>query len=210
MGKPWHETAYTCGLVHDIGKVARFKLDEVDNTEYFIKDTKLAQSEDISSLKRISQSERTPRLSRYLLCRNWGLSAWVESVVMWHHEDQIDRRRGVPSSDANTLIDIVIVANWLAQYHKFGNSGHNSPEMPSDALFQRLNLSEHVQELSDQCTYILRKKKNFQGLSRGRSRIWGSAGTQAVFRKKPSVKPQVGSQVCPVLLLESRFLRLRL
>ena len=24
LGKSWHERAYTCGLVHDIGKVARF------------------------------------------------------------------------------------------------------------------------------------------------------------------------------------------
>ena len=37
LGKSWHETAYTCGLVHDIGKVARYKLDEVDNTSYFIR-----------------------------------------------------------------------------------------------------------------------------------------------------------------------------
>ena len=37
LGKSWHETAYTCGLVHDIGKVARYKLDEIDETEFFSK-----------------------------------------------------------------------------------------------------------------------------------------------------------------------------
>ena len=81
---------------------------------------------------------------------------------MWHHENHIDKRRGVPSSEANSLIDIIIIANWLAQYHKFGNSGHNSPEMPSDALFHRLNLtSDNVQMLSDQCVEILKETEDF-------------------------------------------------
>jgi len=163
LGKPWHETAYTCGLVHDIGKVARFKLDEVDNTDYFLKDSRLAKSKDINFFKAelVNQSVRHDYLG-YLLCKNWGLSAWVESVVMWHHENQIDKRRGVPSSEANSLIDIIIIANWLAQHHKFGNSGHNSPEMPSDALFHRLNLtSDHVQLLSDQCVEVLKETEEF-------------------------------------------------
>ena len=47
LGKSWHETAYTCGLVHDIGKVARYKLDEIDNTEFFSR-IRFSQSENRS------------------------------------------------------------------------------------------------------------------------------------------------------------------
>ncbi len=163
LGKSWHETAYTCGLVHDIGKVARYKLDEVDNTSYFSSDSKLAIKKEISFFKAelVNQSVRHDYLG-YLLCKNWGLSAWVESVVMWHHEYQVERRNGVPSSEAHILIDIVIVANWLAQFNEFGFSGHNSPEMPSDALFHRLNLSsEHVKYLQQQSFETLKETDEF-------------------------------------------------
>ena len=54
LGKSWHETAYTCGLVHDIGKVARFKLDEDDETEVFIKDSQTSLDKKISLIQQNS------------------------------------------------------------------------------------------------------------------------------------------------------------
>ena len=123
LGKSWHETAYTCGLIHDIGKVARYKLDEIDNTEFFLKDSRLAVRKSISffNAELVNQSARHDYLG-YLLCKNWGLSAWVENVVMWHHEPDVQRRQGVPSAEANALVDIVIAANWLTHENSFGFS----------------------------------------------------------------------------------------
>ena len=163
LGKSWHETAYTCGLVHDIGKVARFKLDEIDETEFFLKDSRLAVSKAISffSAELVNQSARHDYLG-YLLCKNWGLSAWVESVVMWHHEPDASRRQGVPSSDAHALIDIIIMANWLTHYNKLGFSGHESNEVPSDALLQRLNISQpQLDLLIKQAVLTLEETKEF-------------------------------------------------
>ena len=163
LGKSWHETAYTCGLVHDIGKVARYKLDEIDETEFFLKDSRLAVSKAISffSAELVNQSARHDYLG-YLLCKNWGLSAWVESVVMWHHEPDASRRQGVPSSDAHALIDIIIMANWLTHYNKFGFSGHESNEVPSDALLQRLNISQtQLDLLIKQAVLTLEETKEF-------------------------------------------------
>lgn len=163
LGKSWHETAYTCGLVHDIGKVARYKLDEIDETEFFLKDSRLAVSKGISffSAELVNQSARHDYLG-YLLCKNWGLSAWVESVVMWHHEPDASRRQGVPSSDAHALIDIIIMANWLTHYNKFGFSGHESNEVPSDALLQRLNISQpQLDLLIKQAVLTLEETKEF-------------------------------------------------
>lgn len=163
LGKSWHETAYTCGLVHDIGKVARYKLDEIDETEFFLKDSRLAVSKAISffSAELVNQSARHDYLG-YLLCKNWGLSAWVESVVMWHHEPDASRRQGVPSSDAHALIDIIIMANWLTHYNKFGFSGHESNEVPSDALLQRLNISQpQLDLLIKQSVLTLEETKEF-------------------------------------------------
>ena len=163
LGKSWHETAYTCGLVHDIGKVARYKLDEIDETEFFLKDSRLAVSKAISffSAELVNQSARHDYLG-YLLCKNWGLSAWVESVVMWHHEPDASRRQGVPSSDAHALIDIIIMANWLTHYNNFGFSGHESNEVPSDALLQRLNISQsQLDLLIKQAVLTLEETKEF-------------------------------------------------
>lgn len=163
LGKSWHETAYTCGLVHDIGKVARYKLDEIDETEFFLKDSRLAVSKAISffSAELVNQSARHDYLG-YLLCKNWGLSAWVESVVMWHHEPDASRRQGVPSSDAHALIDIIIMANWLTHYNKFGFSGHESNEVPPDSLLQRLNISQpQLDLLIKQAVLTLEETKEF-------------------------------------------------
>ena len=51
LGKSWHETAYTCGLVHDIGKVARFKLDEDDNDNKFLMDSQTALDQKSTSFR---------------------------------------------------------------------------------------------------------------------------------------------------------------
>ena len=163
LGKSWHETAYTCGLVHDIGKVARYKLDEIDETEFFLKDSRLAVSKAISffSAELVNQSARHDYLG-YLLCKNWGLSAWVESVVMWHHEPDDQRRQGVPSAETNALVDIVIAANWLTHGNSFGFSGHETLDPLPDALWERLNISApQLDLLKEQAVATLEETKEF-------------------------------------------------
>ena len=141
LGKSWHERAYTCGLVHDIGKVARFKLDEAQESEDFIRDSQTSLDKKINFFKSelINQSPRHDYLG-FLICKNWGLSNYVEGVVRWHHEPNPENRQKVTSEDANELIDLVILANWAVNVQKFGFSGHENPDTPSDALLSRLNL----------------------------------------------------------------------
>jgi len=141
LGKSWHERAYTCGLVHDIGKVARFKLDEAEDSEDFIRDSQTSLDKKINFFKSelINQSPRHDYLG-FLICKNWGLSNYVEGVVRWHHEPNPENRQKVTSEDANELIDLVILANWAVNVQKFGFSGHENPDTPSDALLSRLNL----------------------------------------------------------------------
>ncbi len=163
LGKSWHETAYTCGLVHDIGKVARYKLDEIDNTEFFLKDSRLAVRKSISffNAELVNQSARHDYLG-YLLCKNWGLSSWVESVVMWHHEPDVQRRQGVPSAEANALVDIVIAANWLTHGNSFGFSGHETLDPLPDSLWERLNISApQLDLLKEQAVTTLEETKEF-------------------------------------------------
>ena len=141
LGKSWHETVYTCGLVHDIGKFARFRFDEGKDEEDFIKDSQLALDKKINFHKAelINDSPKHDYLG-YLICKNWGLSSYVEGVVRWHHEPNPDLRKGVTSEEAHELIDVVIFANWAVNHLKFGFSGHETPDTPPDALLRRLNL----------------------------------------------------------------------
>ena len=115
LGKSWHETAYTCGLVHDIGKVARFKLDEDDETEVFIKDSQTSLDKKISLIQAelINQSPRHDYLG-YLICKNWGLSKYVEGVVQVAPRTKSRKSAKNRSPDeANELIDLVILADWV-------------------------------------------------------------------------------------------------
>ena len=145
LGKEWHEKAYTCGLVHDIGKVARFKLDESDETDLFLNDSQICLDKKISFHKSelYNQSPRHDYLG-YLICKNWGLSKYVEGVVRWHHEMIRENRQKVTSEEAHELIDLVIFANWAVNELKFGFSGHESPEKPTDELLKRLMLDSQL------------------------------------------------------------------
>ena len=166
LGKPWHERAYTCGLVHDIGKVARYKLDEEDNTKHFIKDSQLALDKKINFFKAelINRSPRHDYLG-YLICKNWGLSSHVESVVRWHHEPNPELRKKVLSEEAGEVIDLVIIANWAVNYLEFGFGGHDQPDVPSDGLMARLNIfPAQVDDILAQIKNELELTEDFCGM----------------------------------------------
>jgi putative nucleotidyltransferase with HDIG domain len=166
LGKPWHERAYTCGLVHDIGKVARYKLDEEDNAKHFINDSQLALDKKINFFKAelINRSPRHDYLG-YLICKNWGLSSHVESVVRWHHEPNPELRKKVLSEEAGEVIDLVIIANWAVNHLKFGFGGHDQPDAPSEALMARLNIySTQVDDILSQIKNELELTEDFCGM----------------------------------------------
>ena len=163
LGKTWHERAYTCGLVHDIGKVARFKLDENEETQDFLIDSQTSLDKKINFYKSelINQSPRHDYLG-YLICKNWGLSSFVEGVVRWHHEPVLERRQKVTSEEAHQLIDLVILANWAVNDQKFGFSGHESPDKPTDALLARLNLQpSQIDQLCSEIENELKMTEDF-------------------------------------------------
>ena len=141
LGKTWDEEAYSCGLLHDIGKVARYKLDEANDMDFMVKDARMALDKNLNFFQAelINQSPRHDYLG-YLICKNWGLSSLVESVIRWHHEPNPEARQKVPSKDFNDMIDVVILANWIVVSLDFGFSGHKSPTKPPESLFLRLGI----------------------------------------------------------------------
>lgn len=134
-----HQRAYSCGLVHDIGKVARLQL----HPEDFISDVGDAIYDEISLIE-VERRKNSPAhdLLGQIVCQEWGLNRDVESVIRWHHEWDYEERDSVNDEDINKLIDVVMVGNWMAHSMKFGFSGHRSSLKLPGCLMERLFLDE--------------------------------------------------------------------
>lgn len=163
LGRQWHESAYTCGLLHDIGKVARYKLDENDGAQVLIDDIQTALDNKIG-LIRAEIMNNSPRhdLLGYYICKNWGLSKDVENVVRWHHESNRTERSGQISEEGHDIVDTVFLANWLVNKKEFGFSGTQFPEQPSEAFLARLQLSPaHIEPIEEAVENDLKLTKDF-------------------------------------------------
>ena len=148
------QRAYSCGLVHDIGKVARLQLDP----ESFCEDVGNALYEEISLLD-VEKNKNSPTHDRVgqIVCKEWGLNRDVESVIRWHHEPDIVERGTVGEDELNKLIDVVYVGNWLSHSLHFGFSGHRSHGKLSPIIMERLFLDE------DQLDYFKQEtRENFK------------------------------------------------
>ena len=145
--------------------MARFKLDEDNNDNLFLRDSQTALDQEINFF----QAELTNGSPRhdylgYLICRHWGLSGVVEGVVRWHHEPNPDKRQKVRiESDTSDLIDLVIVANWIVNDLEFGFSGHEAPDTPSDALLARLRI-DHLDKVIEDVRSELELTEDFCGI----------------------------------------------
>lgn len=137
------EIVYSSGLLHDIGKVVRLRLDILEGTGQVAKDKKIAKEKSLNFFKAelFNQSPRHDYIG-YLMFKRVGLSTVLAKVVKWHHEFNPELRHKENSKEENELIDIVILANWIVSVAGFGFSGHENADTPPVKLFERLNLNE--------------------------------------------------------------------
>ena len=133
------QRAYSCGLVHDIGKVARLQL----HPNEFCQDVGDALYDE-TTLIEIERKKNSPShdVLGQIVCKEWGLNRDVESVIRWHHEGNLENRETVVDPEINSLIDVVMVGNWLAHSMNFGFSGHRSGKLLSNEIRERLSLDE--------------------------------------------------------------------
>jgi putative nucleotidyltransferase with HDIG domain len=151
------QRAYTSGLIHDIGKVARLRLDP----DSFCQDVGDALYDEIP-LHQVEEKKGSPLHHRlgHLVCHKWGLNQDVESVVHWHHEPEVEKRDGIGSDDLHRLIDVVSLGNWTAHAMHFGFSGHRSHGKAPEVLAGRMGLQED--DLSDIKTRTRESFKEFR------------------------------------------------
>lgn len=135
---------FTCGLVHDMGKVAIFIIDPQTFAECVAH-----ARESGSSLAEAEEALGAPKHTHIgqELALKWRLPAQIQAVAGHHHQKDTALRRGL-SSEMNLVVDIVYLGNLLMHALQFGNSGHGKVlGVPRD-LLERMQLdSENLKDL---------------------------------------------------------------
>ena len=133
------DQAYTCGLVHDIGKLIKIKF----NQEEFCTEVQAAREDnmDLHDFEMINECLMHDTLGS-LMMEFWQMPAELTAVIRFHHQGHSAMRVDVESDDLNHLIDIVYLANLLVKKLEIGNSGHYVTKVASPEFIESLGMDE--------------------------------------------------------------------
>ncbi|GHV52926.1 histidine kinase [Spirochaetia bacterium] len=127
------EEYFTCGLLHDIGKIP---LNTILSKEYLVT-VKKADDLQISLSK---AEEDTLGINHCtmgsLIVDAWKLQGAVGDVIMHHHTDY--------QGQYKDILYTVAVANWFASFKGIGFSGNRYPENPSYEIWGDLGLRQEA------------------------------------------------------------------
>ncbi len=127
---------FTCGLVHDVGKVALYTLDNATMLEVVNK--AMAENKSYHDAENELDVIRHTSIG-HKLAQKWKLPMQIQSVIKYHHQKDAALRGGL-SADLNRTVDVVYMANLLTHALKFGNSGHNKIIGAPKDLMERLSI----------------------------------------------------------------------
>lgn len=149
---------FTCGLVHDMGKVAIY----IIAPDIFFEIVTAAKEGQMS----FSEAEEFLGHAKHTvigreLAQKWRLPSLIQASVSSHHE-QDRSTRGALSSEMNVVVDIVYLSNLLIHAIRFGDSGHNKVlGVPKDVV-DRMQLShEKLVELVAKIKESIASADNF-------------------------------------------------
>lgn len=129
---------FTCGLVHDIGKIATMLV----APQQFEEIIRYANQHGLSSIE-AEEALSGPSHTRVglELAVKWRLPGQIQNAIVNHHEKDPTLRGGL-SQEANLVADVVYLANLLIHALQFGHSGHGKVlGLPRDVL-ERLSISQ--------------------------------------------------------------------
>lgn len=127
---PRAEDCFTCGLLHDVGKIALFKVSPDDLRQV----VELAEKENISFLDAESKLGLPGHcILGERLAERWGLPVVIRKTIRYHHRD-IEPLESVYANMKPTIM-FAILGNILAKRHNLGQSGDaTKPEYPENYL----------------------------------------------------------------------------
>lgn len=128
---------FTCGLVHDMGKVAHYLV----SPETFLATITFAKANAISLHEAEVQLD-SPRHTHlgHELALKWKLPSLIQASAGHHHEKETNLRAGI-SSEMNNVVDIVYLSNLLIHALHFGNSGHDKVLGVPKNVIERMRLT---------------------------------------------------------------------
>jgi HD-like signal output (HDOD) protein len=154
---PLADQVYSCGLIHDIGKLAKLKYDQKNFCEELIK----AEESNLNNHQsEIIQNGIRHDLLGGQVSKKWGISPLVEAVAKWHHVEDRSKRLDVEDVETHKIIDVVQFSNEMIKEIEFGFSGHNIKVSPSQRIMRRLKMSEiDVAEFKNRLLQELEQEK---------------------------------------------------
>lgn len=135
---------FTCGLVHDMGKIATY----IIAPDVFLETVTFAQANGLS-LHEAEDQMGAPKhtvVGRELALK-WRLPGLIQAAAAHHHQKETNLRAGL-SSEMNNIVDIVYLSNLLIHALQFGHSGHVKVlGVPKDVLDRMRLTPEKLKEL---------------------------------------------------------------
>lgn len=154
---PLADQVYSCGLIHDIGKLAKLKYDQKNFCEELIK---AGESNLNNHQSEIIENGIRHDLLGGQVSKEWGISPLVEAVAKWHHVEDRSKRLDVEDLETHKIIDVVQFSNEMIKEIEFGFSGHNIKVSPSQSIMRRLKMSEiDVAEFKNKLLQELEQEK---------------------------------------------------
>lgn len=140
INHPMPSDMFTCGLVHDMGKVALYSI----APEALMEISKYANEKKLSYF----EAENTLGIPSHtligkLLAEKWALPTQIQAVIKNHHQQDPNLRGGL-SADLNNSVDIIFLSNLLTHALKFGNSGHLKILGAPKDIMERLTINQQT------------------------------------------------------------------
>jgi len=154
---PRPEEAFTCGLLHDIGKLVLHEIDP-DRLAMIIRTAK----EQKCSFSEVEKEWDLPGHS-YLgevIATKWGLPQVIRLAIRYHHQD-VSKMESILSS-AKPLVHMVRLSNQLVVRNQLGKSGDSSEGRISPEMLSNLGLTEaDLPEIEKQLRENMEKAGSF-------------------------------------------------
>jgi putative nucleotidyltransferase with HDIG domain len=158
-GYPKPEECFTCGLLHDIGKIVLLKI----APDEFMRVVELAEREKIS----FSDAERRLEVPTHgylgeYIADKWRLPMVIKNTIRYHHTDVSETATMLESM--KKAVQIVALANQIVVKENIGYSGDASGGLITNNFLEPLGLTEadlkgiteRVQKDFDNATAFLR------------------------------------------------------
>lgn len=149
---------FTCGLVHDMGKVALYIIEP----EVFAETLAYAKEKNVT----VSEAEIALGAPKHTavgreLAGKWKLPQLIQMTTSHHHQKE-PAGRGTISQEMNLFVDIVFISNLLIHALQFGNSGSTKVINVPNEVVGRLNLNpDKLKELIAKIKLSIASADNF-------------------------------------------------